>query len=335
MSPPTTPAPTGEPPRAPPPKPGGTPIAPPSPRAPQAPAKPAAASFAELCAPASTAERDAVFCAVYGGAGLGKSTFASGAPAPFFVPVDPTGTRSIPRSVPRSATPATWTDLLAIVAYLATGEHDRKTLVLDTINAIEALLFAHVCKLHSAASIEMVLKGYGKGFTVAAEMMAAFVSTLHDIRAKRGINIVGICHAKSRTQQDPSLPAYDLWTMAVNEKVASVWIGAADTVIFAQAEASTRQEGEGFNERTKIEHTGRVLAHVRPGLGWVAKNRDFLISPMALSWAVFEQAMSEGADLRERLFAKLDGLTAPARVAAELRLAAGGWSRESVENEIK
>lgn len=331
MSPPTTPAPP------PPPKPGGTPIAPP-PRPAQAtagPAKPTIASFADMCAPASTPDRDAVFCAVYGGAGLGKSTFASGAPAPFFVPVDPTGTRSIPRSVPRSATPATWTDLLAIVSFIATGEHDRKTLVLDTINAIEALLFAHVCKMHGAASIEMVLKGYGKGFTVAAEMMAALVSTLHEIRAKRGINIVGICHAKSRTQQDPSLPAYDLWTMAVNEKVASVWIGAADTVIFAQAEASTRQEGEGFNERTKIEHTGRVLAHVRPGLGWVAKNRDFLISPMALSWAVFEQAMSEGAELRERLFSKLDGLTAPARVAAELRLAAGGWSRESVENEIK
>jgi hypothetical protein len=294
-----------------------------------------AASFEELCAPAATAEREPVFAVVYGGPGLGKSTCAAGAEKPFFVPADPSGMRSLPRSIPKSATPTTWDALLAIVAFLATGEHDRRTLVLDTVNAIEALLFAHVCRLHGATSIETVLKGYGKGYTVAAEIMAGFVASLHDLRIKRGVNIVGICHAKSRVQQDPSLPEHDLWTMSLNDKIASVWIGAADTVVFAQAEAVTRQEGEGFRERTKIEHTGRVLAHVRPGLGWVAKNRDFMASPLALSWAVFEQAMSEGAELRERLFARLAALPTHDRAAAELRLAAAGWSREAVETEIK
>lgn len=290
-------------------------------------------SMADITATPATG-REPVFVEVYGGPGLGKSTFAAGAESPYFVPADPNGLRSLPKSIPRSNTPSTWDALMAIVRFFRDGQHDRKSLVLDTVNAIESLLFAHVCRQHGVSSIELVLKGYGKGYTIAAERMQEFVLQLHDLRTQRGMNIIAICHAKSKVQQDPSLPEHDLWTMALNDKIASVWIGAADTVLFAQAQATTRQEGEGFRERTKIEHTGRVLAHVRPGLGWIAKNRDFLRSPLALSWAVFEQAMNEGAELREALFAKLASLSTEDRAAAEMRLAGEGWSRESVENEI-
>ena len=106
MSPPTTPAPTGEPH-----KPAtGRRIVPTTPGAAREEPR-AVHSLADCMAAANDDAGDADFVVIYGAPGTGKSSFAAGFPRPWFLRVDPKGTQSLPRSINKSNVPTTWDEL--------------------------------------------------------------------------------------------------------------------------------------------------------------------------------------------------------------------------------
>ena len=94
---------------------------------------------------------------LYGVAGVGKTTFASKAPSPLFLPTED-GTSHL--DVARLERPKEWSDVLGMVTELIKGKHDYKTLVIDTLDGLEPILFKHLTK--GKCPIQDIGGGYGR-----------------------------------------------------------------------------------------------------------------------------------------------------------------------------
>ena len=106
---------------------------------------------------------------LYGPEGIGKTTFGAGAPSPIFFAAE-AGTAQL--DVVRFPKPEGWADVLDAVRTLTTEAHDFKTLVFDTMDAIEPLLWAYMCKRDS--NPKRTLRdvedyGFGKGYEKALD----------------------------------------------------------------------------------------------------------------------------------------------------------------------
>ena len=348
MSPPTTSAPNGEPPRVPskassgfadppPNKPppniaGGTPITPPTP-APKAASATPTADIGDLFK-SGTDDAKGYFVVIAGPPKYGKTTFALGAPNPVFLLTDRGGLKSAPRSIKR-VVPESWTALLTAARALRDKPHDHRTVVLDTVFKAESLLIKHLCERDSKTSLRTVGGGYGAGY----EQMVSEINQIVDIfftLNERGIHTIVISQIEHKTVKDASLDDYEKTALALAKQTSIVWIAAADVNMFVQPEMKEREriEAKDKEDRVKVDFTGRAICHVRPASGIDAGNRLFLESPMTYSWASLELGAAEGAELRDRLFVKLATLPPVEREKADYRLNAAGWSRASALAEV-
>lgn len=94
---------------------------------------------------------------VYGTEGIGKSTLASQAPKPIFVQTED-GLGEIACDKFPLATSVD--DVLAALAELATADHIYQTVVIDSLDWLERLIWDTVCREHRVASIEKADGGY-------------------------------------------------------------------------------------------------------------------------------------------------------------------------------
>src|SRR5690606_3777769 len=100
----------------------------------------------------------------YGIEGVGKSTLASNAPNPIFIQTED-GLDEIDCDKFPLAT--RYDEVLSSLVDLGREDHDYETVVIDSLDWLERLVFDKLCAEHSAGSIEQVAGGYSKGYTLA------------------------------------------------------------------------------------------------------------------------------------------------------------------------
>lgn len=220
---------------------------------------------------------------LYGPEGIGKSTFAMGAPSPIFLcPED--GTAEL--DVSRLPEPQSWADVLEAVALLGREKHDYRTLVVDTLDWIEPLCWEFVCARDGEKNIESY--GYGKGYLAALVEWRALVAAMDRLRAARGMHVVLLGHSKVATFKNPEGEDYDRYSLKMHDKAGGLLKEWVDAVLFANYEtfvekASKMARGKGLSDGARVIHTERRAA-------WDAKNRYSLPEQMPLSWEEFAQA---------------------------------------------
>lgn len=221
---------------------------------------------------------------LYGPEGCGKSTFGSNAPSPIFIDVEQ-GSNEL--DVARFAfdggertAPATWPELLDALRVIEREKHDFRSVVIDTLDAAEALIWKFICERDGKTSIEEY--GYGKGYVAAVDEWRIFVAALERIRAK-GIQVVTLAHSVVKPFKNPLGDDYDRFQMKLHEKAAGLVKERADVVLFAQYEEYAYKD-----EKTKrvrgVSRGARVMFTVRHA-AYDAKNRFDLPEKMPLSWA--------------------------------------------------
>lgn len=215
---------------------------------------------------------------IYGAEGVGKTTFAASAPSPVILGTeDGSGALDVPR-FPR---PDAWSDVLDAVRVLTDQEHDFKTLVIDSLDWLEPLLWAHVCQAHGKPSIEEF--GFGRGYVEALQEARRLLAALELLQSKRAVSVVLIAHATLRKFANPAGEDWDRWTMKVNEKLGGTVREWADTVLFATWE----QHAVELGGKTKGVSTGRRIVQTTKTAAFDAKNRFALPDSLELSWASF------------------------------------------------
>lgn len=221
---------------------------------------------------------------VHGTEGVGKSTFAADAPKPIFL-CSEDGTAQL--EIERFPEPRTWAEALEAVDELD-ATHDYKTLVVDTLDWLEPLAWAHVCKAGKKESIEDF--GYGKGYTAALDQWRLFASKLDRLRNHRAMNIVLVAHSWIRPFANPEGENFDRYELKLHKAAAGLLKEWSDAVLFATWEQATVKDGskaKGISTGSRVMRTERRAA-------FDAKNRYGLPFEMPLSWTEFFAAVQRG-----------------------------------------
>jgi hypothetical protein len=225
---------------------------------------------------------------VYGPDGVGKSTFGAAAPAPIFLGTED-GTDHL--DVARFPSPQSWEDLLDAIRTLTDDESTFQTLVIDSLDWAEPLLWRHVCEQNNVSSIEDVGGGFGKGYNAAVDAWRVLIVALERLQRQRGMHLVLIAHAQLKTFKNPEGEDFDRYSLKLNEKAAALLREWVKGVYFCNyetfAEKDKRKRVRGISTGARLMHTQRTGA-------FDAKDRYGLPEQLPLAWAEFAAALERG-----------------------------------------
>lgn len=228
---------------------------------------------------------------VYGTAGIGKSTFATCAPAPIVIQTED-GLGAI--DCHRFPLAQSLAEVMASLAVLYQEDHPYRTVVIDSLDWLERLIHAQVCALKQVASIEDI--GYGKGYTFSLAHWRDVLDGLSALRDRRGMMTILIAHAKIERFEDPQTEAYDRYMPRLHKSATALVSEWCDEVLFAGYRVFTKTQDEGFG-RARVQGLGsgeRVLKTTeRPA--HLAKNRLNLPDELPLAWSEFAQHLGPTA----------------------------------------
>ena len=235
---------------------------------------------------------------LYGIEGIGKSTTAAQAPKPIFIQTEDGLDQIACDSFPLATS---YRDVVTALAALHDDEHAYQTVVLDSLDWLERLIWDEVCREYGVRSIEKADGGYAKGYTHALTQWREVLAGLDALRAKRGMAVILLAHAKVEKFEDPESAAYDRYTPRLHKHAAALVTEWADAVLFATRKYRTESEEAGFNRTRSIavplgaEGGERILRTVG-GPSCIAKNRFSLPAELPLSWPALLQALGGGGE---------------------------------------
>ena len=225
---------------------------------------------------------------VYGQEGVGKSTFGASAPAPIFIQTED-GLGEI--DCCKFPLVQSVSEVIAELTALRDEDHNFRTVVIDSLDWLERLIFDEVCKEFGVRSIEKADGGYGKGYVDALVHWRKVLALLDDLRNKRGMMVILVAHAKVERFEDPENAAYDRYAPRLHKHAASLISEWVDAVMFAMKRMRVSKDGDTRTIAAPIGADGgeRIL-RTNGSPACVAKNRFSLPNEIPLSWDAFIEA---------------------------------------------
>lgn len=244
--------------------------------------------------------------------GIGKTTWGAKAPRPIFICVESgTDELDVERYVfdaDGRTEPRTFAEVLDAIRDLAELAHEYQTIVVDTVDALEALIWRAVCVKAGKSNIEEF--GYGKGYIAALDEWRAFLAALERLRRERRMHIILIAHTHIRPFKNPEGDDYDRHELKLHLKAGGLLKEWVDDILFAHYETYA-VKGAGETKAKGISTGARVVETQRTA-AWDAKNRHSLPSTLPLDYDAFAAAVKkrggDAAELRAAIGAKLEEL---------------------------
>ena len=228
---------------------------------------------------------------LYGTHGVGKSTFASHAPKPIFIQTED-GLGEI--ECDKLPLAASFDQVMQALSELYTDKHAFRTIVVDSLDWLERLIWAEVCRKRNVESIEDI--GYSKGYVFALTQWREFLEGLTALRSDKGMMIVLIAHARIERFENPETESYDRYVPRLHRLASQVVQEWCDEVLFANFKVYTKQTDEGFNrKRVHGIGTGERIIRTAERPAHVAKNRLNLPEELPLDWNAYAQYLTDAA----------------------------------------
>ena len=239
------------------------------------------------------AKRQPMRVLLHGVEKIGKTSFAADAPAPIFICPE----EGLPPALAATAhfdAPEggwRWNDILDAVRSLANEPHEFQTLVLDTLDWIEPLIWADLCTRNKWAGIEDA--GYGKGYVAAVEEWRRLIAELEQLRRSRGMHIIVLAHSAIRAFKDPESEGWDRYELKAHKAAAGLWKEWVDCVMFAKHDQVATKDQR--TKRVRGISTGARLLHTVHNAAFDAGNRYSLPETLPLDWQAFSDAVTGGS----------------------------------------
>jgi hypothetical protein len=246
---------------------------------------------------------------IYGPHGVGKTSLAADAPEPIFFDIEEGSSmvnvaRYPFRDGANGHIPTTYAEVLSGIDDLTASEHKFKTLVLDTADRLESLIWRHMMDRDSGVSASnskgkaftsIEDYGYGKGYIMAVEEWRALCARLDRLRAVRGMDVVIIAHEQIRPFKNPEGEDYDRYQLRINDKAAGFLKEWSDVTAFACFEDAAAKTPGARNDRPKGISTGRRILRMSRTAAFDAKSRISLPDEIEISidnpWAPLADAV--------------------------------------------
>lgn len=238
------------------------------------------------------------FVLLYGTPGVGKSTFASQFPSPLFLALeDGTNQLDVARLFPK-----TFSEILQALSELNEGKHEYKSLVIDSVDHLEILIWDEVCRENKGVK-NIADIPYGGGYVQALSKWKELGEQLKLLRNK--MNVVLIAHSIVKQINDPSLPMpYDKHVIKLHQKAADYLKESVEAVLFANYEVFVSKKD---SDRTARAFGGeRRLLHTMASPSFEGKNRYSLPASLEFDYDEFVKAVEQAdpndlSKIRERI----------------------------------
>ena len=222
---------------------------------------------------------------VYGVEGIGKSTFAAGAPAPIFIQTED-GLGSL--AVDHFPVAQKSADVLDAIAALHEPGHSFQTVVIDSLDWLETLIWRDIEAKYDAKDL-----AYGKGSMIAAEEWRKVLDGLNSLRNNQGMAVVLIAHCEIKRFDSPETEPYDRYQPKLQARSSALVREWCDAVLFANYRTIVKKAEVGFNkEVSRGISTGERLLYTSERPAYMAKNRYALPESIPLAWEAFVNAIT-------------------------------------------
>lgn len=218
---------------------------------------------------------------LFGVEGIGKSTFAAGAPNPIFINMED-GLGSIDTaSFPLATSSA---DVMKAISTLYNEEHDFQTVVLDSADWLECVLQDEINAKYSVQDLS-----YGKGALILADKWREVLAGLDALRNGRNMSVIMLAHSEIKRFEAPESDPYDRYVLKLQTRSSAVVREWCDALLFAnQKTIIKRTEGKGFSgDHVRGISTGQRVMFTSEMPAYQAKNRYSLPAELPLSWEAF------------------------------------------------
>lgn len=208
---------------------------------------------------------------LYGCQGIGKTTAASKFPSPLILATeDGIGNLAVPRLRITS-----YKQLLDTLRELAAEEHDYKTVAIDTIDALEPMIWKQVCEDYGETTIERVDGGYHKGYVIANELYWSVIRRALDyLRVNKNMIIVLLGHSDIKRYDSPESDPYDRFQPKLHKYACASVCDWCDVIGYAAYKVFVKTTDTGFGKvKGKGIGSGARVLYLEERPAFIAKNR--------------------------------------------------------------
>lgn len=217
----------------------------------------------------SSEQRKPARLLVHGVQGVGKTTFAAQAPAPVFIQCED-GLAGV--DVEAFPLARSFNDVMEAFGALYSEDHNFQSVIIDSIDWLEPLIYAQVCADNGWTNIEQ--PGYGKGYIAAMNYWRQYIDGVNALRDDKGMWVIQLAHTDVKKFEDPSADAYDRYIIKLYNKAAALMLEHSDAVLFLNYLISIKTTEQGFgNKKTRAVGGGQRIAYCAERPAHIAKNR--------------------------------------------------------------
>ncbi len=231
---------------------------------------------------------------VYGVEGVGKTTFAAGAPNPVFIWTEDGAGTLDPMGFPLARS---FGEVMESITSLYEEDHDFQTVVTDSMDWLEPLIWAQVCADKKIGSIEDV--GYGKGYIEALTHWRAYLEGMTALRNERNMTIIHIAHSHIKRFDSPETEPYDRYMVKIHDRASALLREHSDVVAFANYHIAIEKVDKGFNKTVARGVTsGKRFLYLSERPAYQAKNRYSMPEKVELDWEAFAKELPQTTELK-------------------------------------
>jgi len=230
---------------------------------------------------------------LYGPEGVGKSTFGAQCEKPIFMGSE-RGTSNL--DVHRLPEVGSWKQVFDMFKELTEADHGYKTLVVDTLDWLEPIMYEHLLEVHNKKVIEDVGGGYGKWVNIVCNEWRKVMGAINLLRDK--VDVLVLAHSQVKGFHDPmQAESYDRYQLKLHcQQASTLWKEYVDCLLFANYEVFVKKEGvkaKAFGDGERVVHTTRMPSYD-------AKNRYGLPDQMEMNaqvvMSLINQSCGESAE---------------------------------------
>ena len=221
---------------------------------------------------------------VYGIEGIGKSTFAAGAPDPIFILTED-GLGSL--DVEHFPIAQSLDNVMDAIGSLYAEDHPYKTVVLDSLDWLEAIIHREMEEKYDAKDL-----AYGKGAMIAAQKWREVLDGMNALRNDKKMIVIFLAHNTIKRFDSPEVEPFDRYQPKLQERSSAVVREWADAVMFANYKTIVKKDDVGFNKTVaRGISSGERMLFTTERPAYMAKNRYNLPDSIPLTWDAFANAI--------------------------------------------
>lgn len=217
---------------------------------------------------------------IHGSPGARKTTFASQAPNPVFIRTED-GLGSL--QVDTFPMCESFDDVMAALAALY-EDHEYKTVVIDSLSALEPLIWDKVARDHQVTNLESI--GFGKGYVFALNYWRELIQAIKGLSERRIMPVL-IAHSEVARFDAPDVEPYDRHQIKLHKRAFHLLYEQADIIGHAFKPVFVRKEEGQKTGKAKAKGDHQLRLVETPSA--IAKNRYQMPETIALDWAEFAE----------------------------------------------